>query len=203
MKFIIIGMHASGKHEIAHILEDLGMKYGRLFSSVPNVKNFNSPIYAKTEFEQYNVTDINEVFENNAYIFIQEQPDNVINVSAHKYFQGLSKYTYDNNDVFIMSPDQFMSISVNNLPKDAIYIWLDNTKTNRYNRFKSEKRDYIYNEREQLEKNDIKDFVKTLYAVSKGNLIYFTNEVPGRIASIIYSMYKYNDLLSLYKNYFN
>jgi hypothetical protein len=54
-----------------------------------------------------------------------------------------------------------------------------------------------------LEKNDIKDFVKTLYAVSKGNLIYFTNEVPGRIDSIIYSMYKYNDLLSLYKNYFN
>ena len=26
MKFFIIGMHASGKHEIAHQLENLGMK---------------------------------------------------------------------------------------------------------------------------------------------------------------------------------
>lgn len=202
MKFIIIGMHASGKHEIAHQLEDLGMKYGRLFSSVPNINDMKE-VYAKDEFETYDVMDIHDVFENNAYVFIQEQPDDVINVSAHKFFQGLSKYTYDNNDVFVMSPDQFMSISVSNLPKDAVYVWLDNTKTNRQTRYKSSKLDYSFNIREQLEKNDIKDFVKTLYSVSNGNLLYFTNEVPGRISAIIYSIYKHNDLLNVYTENFN
>jgi hypothetical protein len=202
MKFFIIGMHASGKHEIAHQLENLGMKYGKCFSSVPNVNNVEN-LYAKGEFEQYNIMDISEVFENNAYIFIQEQPDNILNVSAHKYFEGLSKYTYDTNDVFVLSPDQFMSIALSNIPQDAVYIWLDNTKTNRQNKYKMEKREYIFNEREYIEKKDIKDFVKSLYNIANGKLLYFTNEDPGRVSAIIYSMYKHDDLINTYIEKFN
>lgn len=202
MKFFIIGMHASGKHEIARQLENLGMKYGKCFSSVPNVNNVEN-LYAKGEFEQYNVMDISEVFENNAYIFIQEQPDNILNVSAHKYFEGLSKYTYDTNDVFVLSPDQFMSIALSNIPQDAVYIWLDNTKTNRQNKYKTEKREYIFNEREYIEKKDIKDFVKSLYNIANGKLLYFTNEDPGRVSAIIYSMYKHDDLINTYIEKFN
>lgn len=202
MKFFIIGMHASGKHEIAHQLENLGMKYGKCFSSVPNVNSVEN-LYAKGEFEQYNVMDVSEVFENNAYIFIQEQPDNILNVSAHKYFEGLSKYSYDTNDVFVLSPDQFMSIAISNIPQDAVYIWLDNTKTNRQNKYKTEKREYIFNEREYIEKKDIKDFVKSLYNITNGKLLYFTNEDTNRVSSIIYSMYKHNDLINTYVENFN
>lgn len=202
MKFIIIGMHASGKHEIANQLEELGMKYGKLFSSAPNINDITN-IYAKSHFEQYDVNDVTDVFENNAYIFIQEQPDNILNVSAHKYFQGLSKYTYDNNDVFVMSPDQLMSVAVANQPDDVIYVWLDNTKANRNNRYKVEKRNYIFNEREDLEKRDIKDFVKTLYNIADGRMLYFTNEEPCRIATIINSIYKYPELLEQFIKNFN
>lgn len=201
MKFVIIGLHSSGKHELVHQLEELGMKYGKCFSSVPNIDNIEK-LYAKGEFEQYSVMDINEVFENNAYIFIQEQPDNILNVSANKFFEGLSKYTYDTNDVFVLSPDQFMSIAVSNIPNDTVYVWLDNTKSNRYNRYKLEKREYNFNERDNIERKDMKDFVKTIYNVAHEKILYFTNEDPGRIAAIVYAIYKNPELLNIFiKNY--
>ena len=197
MKFFIIGLHSSGKHELAHSLEEMGLKYGKLFS---NYDTTTKHVYANDEYEQYNIIDINEVFENNAYVFIQERNDEFI-YSSIKCFEGLSKYSYDNNDVFVLSPDQFMSISAPALPSDAVYVWLDNTKHNRINRHKMEKRDYNFNSREVIERRDMKEFVKVLYNASN-NILYFTNEDINRVASIIYSIHKHPDLLSTFvKNY--
>ena len=198
MKFFIIGLHSSGKHELVHKLEEMGLKYGKLFS---NFDYTNDKLYANNEFEQYSIIDVNEIFENNAYIFMQER-DNEFNISAHKCFEGLSKYSYDNNDVFVLSPDQFISIPNPSLPTDAIYVWLDNTKHNRINRHKLEKREYIFNAREAIVKRDMKEFVKILYNAANNNILYFTNEDVNRIASIIYAIHKYPDLLPIFtKNY--
>ena len=196
MKFIIIGMHGSGKHEIAHQLQEMGLKYGKNFSNADP----NPNIYG--EHEQYDNQDITDIFENNAYIYIHEHQDQFV-INSLKSFEGLSKYTYDNNDVFIMSPDQFMAIPNNNMPDDVIWVWLDNTKTNRYNRFKCDGLEYDFNYRERLEKFDIKEFVKSLYNVTDSNLIYFTNEDPNRIATIIYSIYTHPDLLNVFVKNFN
>ena len=202
MKFILIGLHGSGKHEIAHMLDSMGVKYGKNFTSF-NFDGVNKKhIYNGEDFEIYENQDITDIFENNAYIYIHEHQDPNIQ-NSYRYFEGLSKYTYDNNDVFIMSPDQFLSISVSNLPEDAVYVWLDNTKTNRQNRCKIERRSYDFHERETLEKNDIKEFVKVLYNISNTNILYFTNEEPCRVASIIYSIHKHPDLLSTFIENYN
>ena len=190
MKFFIIGLHGSNKHEIARDLEVMGLRYGKNFSNVtsPNIYG---------DFEQYDSKDINEVFENNAYIYMHE----IVyknGMDTYKYFEGLSKYTYDNNDVFVLSPDQLLSIPSTFLPDDVVYIWLDNTKTKRYNTYISENRTYDFLNRENLEKQDIKEFVKSIYDLSDGKIIYFTNEVPQRVSSIIYSIYKHPDLLNTF-----
>lgn len=190
MKFFIIGLHGSNKHEVATELEKMGMKYGKTFSS-----QINPNIYG--DFEQYNGKDINEVFENNAYIYMHE----IIyknSMNTYKYFEGLSQYTYDNNDVFILSPDQLLSIPSTFIPEDVVFVWLDNTKSRRYNTYMDENRNYDFLSREQLEKRDIKEFVKSIYDLAGGKLLYFTNEVPQRISTIIYSIHKHPDLLNIY-----
>ena len=47
MKYIIIGMHSSGKQEVADHLEKLGISCGRLFSNVdaPSHKIYNGLNY--------------------------------------------------------------------------------------------------------------------------------------------------------------
>lgn len=190
MKFFIIGLHGSNKHEIARDLEAMGLKYGKTFSS-----QLNPNIYG--DFELYSGKDINEVFENNAYIYMHEVVYKS-GIDIYKYFEGLSKYTYDNNDIFILSPDQLLSIPSSTLPDDAVYIWLDNTKARRFNTYNSENRTYDFLSREQHEKRDIKEFVKSIYEIADGKVIYFTNEVPQRISTIIYAIYQHPELLNIF-----
>ena len=197
MKFILIGLHGSGKHEIAHTLQEMGVKYGKNFTSVDLDLS-----KAYGEFEYYENSTVNDVFENNAFIFLHEHQGKEI-PSSYKYFEGLSKYTFDNNDVFVMSPNQFLSIPANNMPDDVVWVWLDNTKTNRSNRYKMEKRSYDFMDREDLEKQDIKEFVKALYNVQDLKLLYFTNEDPARVATIIYYIQMHPDLLNHFIKNFN
>ena len=109
MKFLIVGLHSSGKQEVLDILSEMGIKCGRLFS---NLDNPSPEIYNSFNYDIYDMTDINEIFENNAYIFIHEL-DKSSNVNSYKYFEGLAKYEFDNNDVFVLSPDQLLHISPN------------------------------------------------------------------------------------------
>ena len=202
MKFILIGLHGSGKHEVAHQLQKMGLGYGRNFTNFDFIGVSKDKIYNGEDFEVYNNQDVNEIFENNAYIYIQEHQDFYIE-NSYKYFEGLSKYAFDNNDVFIMSPDQFLTVPANNLPKDTIYVWLDNTKSNRQNRYKLNKLNYDFSYREELEQKDIKEFVKVLYNVTDAKILYFTNEELGRVASIIYSIHKHPDLLETFIENYN
>lgn len=202
MKYIIIGMHGSGKQEVADILENNGIRCGRLFTNFDNPTASN--IYNGSNYEQYSIKDINEIFENNAYVFLHEFPSgDYLNLSAHKYYEGLSLYEFENNDVFILSPDQIFSISPTSIKEDITFIWMDNPKKSRLNRYYFEKRTYNFNNREELELKDSASFVKLLYNFNNSNVLYFTNEEPARIAAIIYSVIQHPDLLPLYKNAFN
>lgn len=206
MKYIIIGMHCSGKQEVADILENNGIKCGRLFTNLDN--STTSCIYNGSNYEQYSSKDINDVFENNAYIFLQEFPfgDSMfptLAVSAFKYYEGLSLYEFENNDVFVLSPDQLFAISPTSIKDDITFIWMDNPKKNRLNRYYSEKRSYNFNNRESIESKDSSSFVKFLYGFDKSNVLYFTNEEPSRVAAIIYSMVQHPDLIPLYTQVFN
>lgn len=200
MKYFIIGLHASGKQEIIDMLRELGISCGKLFS---NMEEPSPNIYNSLNYELYSNKDVMDIFENNAYVFIQEMKGNQYD-GVYKYFEGLSSYTYDNNDVFSLSPDQVLMISPNNLKKEEIcFIWLDNTKTNRKSRHHTENRPYNFIERDNIERDGIQSLVKFLYGFENGHIIYFNNEEPSRVATIIYSIIKHPDLFKLYEKNFN
>lgn len=203
MKYIIIGMHGSGKQEVVDILENKGVKCGKQFTNLENPTAAN--IYNGSNYEQYSIKDINDIFENNAYIFLQEFPfgENQLQVSAFKYYEGLSLYEFENNDVFILSPDQLFSISPALIKDKVTFIWMDNPKRNRLNRYYDEKRTYNFYNREDVESKDSSSFVKFLYGFDNSNVLYFTNEEPSRVAAIIYSLIQHPDLLPIYTQAFN
>ena len=202
MKYIIIGMHSSGKQEVADHLEKLGISCGRLFS---NMDMPSAKIYNGLNYELYTTKDVIEIFENNAYIFIQEFPEteSLYVSNTNTWYEGLSKYEFENNEVFILSPDQFFSISPTAIKEDICFIWMDNTKNERLNRYYAEKRSYSFSARENIEKKDSSSFVSVLYDFNKSKVLYFTNEEPMRIAAVIYSLIKHPDLLPIYTESFN
>lgn len=202
MKYFIIGLHSSGKQEVVDILENLGVNCGRLFTNLD--ESYRTDIYNGGNYELYAVQDINSIFENNAYIFMQEVPLlGDINVCAYKFYEGLTTHEFENNDVFVISPDQLFSINPTSIKDDICFIWMDNTKSNRINRYYSEKRSYSFTNREEIEKKDSTSFVKALYEFNRSDVLYFTNEDPYRVAAVIYSLIKHPDLLDVYKESFN
>ena len=200
MKYFIVGLHGSGKQEVCDILKDMGVKCGKNFSNLDMVSEY---IYNCNNYESYSDKDISDIFENNAYVFIQElQFDHNVS-SIKKYFEGLSKHTLENNDVFILSPDQLLSVIPGSINEEVCFIWLDNTKSNRWGRHYEEKRGYSFYNRDHYERKDIGAFVKLLYNFENSKLLYFNNEEPSRIATIIYTLIQHPELEDLYSSHFN
>jgi hypothetical protein len=202
MKYIIIGMQCSGKHEVLNILEDNGIRCGKLFTNINGLSA--SSVYNSNNYEVYTDKDIHDIFENNAYIFMQEFPFlDEITPMANNCYEGLSLYEFENNDVFVMSPDQLFAISPTSVKDDITFIWMDNTKKERLNRYHTERRGYNFFKREEIELKDSNSFVKVLYGFDRSNVLYFTSEDPTRVAAIIYSVIKHPDLLPIYTEAFN
>ena len=80
---------------------------------------------------------------------------------------------------------------------------MDSDKDDRINRYRRERRTYSFSDRDNIEKNDLDYFVKTLYNYNNSRLLYFIKEEPGRVASIIYAMVKYPELINIFANNFN
>lgn len=199
MKYFIVGPHASGKQEVVDGLRELGVNCGRLFS---NIDKPNNEVYGSNEFILYNDQIIHEIFENKAYIFMHELPtSNKIN--TYNVYEGLSYDEFDNNDVFIISPDQFMSIVSSSINEPVCFVWLDNKKVNRVARYHMEKREYNFKDRDDVEKEDMASFVKNLYSFNNSHVIYFTDEVPQRITVLLYSLIKHPELFDLVIKNFN
>lgn len=200
MKYFIVGLHASGKQEVVDILNKHEVKCGRLFSDIDSAL---PELYNSFNYELFTQQDINDVFENNAYIFIQELQTPLNNYHSNRIYEGLTKYEFDQNEVFVLSPDQFVNIVPNSINEDICIVWLDNTKNNRISRFHTEKRQYHFNNREELERRDIDTFVKSIYNFKNSQLLYFTNEEPCRVATIIYTLIQHPELLDMYVQNFN
>ena len=194
MKYFIVGLHGSGMREILETLKQLGVRCGKLFSDIDEPED---KFYGSADYEIFATKDINEIFENNAYIFIQR-----INLYGKCFYEGLSQYEFDNNDVFVLSPDQLSSSALSNVQEPYSFVWIDNTKLNRYNRFIDEKREYNFMQREEQETQDLSYFVSLIYDKNVP-VLYFNNEDPQRIATVVYSLIKHPDLLDVYKQSFN
>ena len=191
-------MHSSGKQEVIDILEEMDIKCGKVFSDIEIPSDL---LYNSYNYEMYTKNDINSVFENNAYIFLQEVPTENMSLKAYKNYEGLSLHSFDQNDVFALSPDQFVKIIQKSIKEPICIIWMDNTKDNRLNRYKTEKRSYNFAFRDNTEKLDMETFVKNIYGYK--NMLYFTNEEPNRVATIIYTLVKHPELIKLYRKNFN
>lgn len=189
MKYIIVGMHSSGKQALARGLETLGVKVGKIFRSTEILR---SSVYSLSEVV-YTHEDINSIFENQGYIFLKQHI-----CGTTSYFEGLSTFEYDNNDVFIMSPDQF-----NNVPEfggDVCFVWLDSNKNARRQRYYGEKRKYSFTEQEERETEHINDFTDRIY---QNDVLYFNNEDVNRVCAIIYTLVNHPELYDVYKERFN
>lgn len=193
MKYFIVGLHSSGKQEIVDHLKKLGIKCGRLFSDIdePDVR-----FYRSGEYDICSTKEVNEIFENNAYVFMQR-----ITRDGKSFYEGLTSYEFENNDVFVLSPDQ-LTVATLSKTEPYCFVWVDNTKTNRYTRYENEGREYDFYQREEQETKDLGYFVSLIYS-NNTPILYFKNEEPRRISSIIYSLVKYPDLLDIYKRTFN
>lgn len=200
MKFFITGLHSSGKQEVLDILSSWGVKCGKNFT---NMENMPDSVYNFNNYEMFNNDDVNSVFENEAYIFIQEHPQSHLSPNIGRYYEGLSKYEFDQNDVFVLSPDQLLAIVPNSIKDDICFIWMDNTKDDRSSRYYNEKRQYNYHERDNYEKRDLNSYVKSLYSFNNSNIIYFKDEVPTRVATIINIMIKHPDTINDFVNNFD
>lgn len=200
MKYFIVGLHSAGKQEVVNHLEQFGVKCGKIFS---NIEQPDDNIYNSYNYELYTNDDINDIFENDAYIFIQELPLNPLTFNSNKYYEGLSKYSFDQNDVFILSPDQLLAISPKSINEDICFIWMDSTKNRRVSRYHSEHRSYNYNVRDNHERRDLGSFVKTLHSFNNSPVIYFIDEEPSRVATIIYNIIIHPDTLDMFIKNFN
>lgn len=199
MKYFIVGLHSTGKQEVVDHLKKMGVKCGKIFS---NIEEPSEEVYNSYNYELYTNEDINNVFENNAYVFIQELPLMPLNFKTGKYYEGLSKYSLDQNEVFILSPDQLLTIPPNTLNEDICFVWLDSTKTRRSARYHTERRMYNYQNRENVERRDLHTFVKTLCSYN-APMLYFIDEEPLRVATIIYTTITHPDTFDMFVKNFN
>ena len=187
-KFIIIGFNASGKMAVANRLREMEVKVGHTFRSAETVGNQYS-----LSTKIYDVEEINNLFENQSYLFIKESVN-----KANKYYEGISFHEYQTHDVFVMTPDQFNTIA--KFDDNVVFVWLDNNTAQRRYRHHSEKRKYDFNRQERIEKEYIQDFTDR---IGDNAILYFMNEDPDRVAAIIYSVIKYPELLDVYLEAFN
>jgi hypothetical protein len=187
-KFIIVGFNGSGKMQVANTLKSMGLKVGNTFRSSESIGNQYS-----LSTVVYDSKEVNNLFENQSYLFIKESL-----TKSNKYYEGISFYEYQNNDVFIMSPDQF-----NMVPKfddNVIFVWLDNNVAQRHSRYRMEKRKYDFLKQEKVEQEFVHDFTDR---IGDNAILYFFNEEPERVAAILYGVIKHPDLLDFYLNSFN
>lgn len=182
-KYIIIGFNGSGKMAVANRLKEMGVSVGQTFRSSDTV---NAQYSLSTTV--YDVKEINNLFDNQAYLFIKESSN-----KANKYYEGISFYEYQNHDVFVMTPDQFNIVP--RFDDNVIFVWLDNTTSQRRLRHRMEKRKYDFTRQELIEREYIQDFTDR---INDNAILYFTNEEPERVAAIIYSVIQHPDLLDTF-----
>lgn len=198
MKFFIVGAQGTGKRELLEYIQQdhPEMHIAKLFS---NVNPEQKGLYRNIEdYVTCDEQDIRAVFENNAYLFM-----NGVDEISYNIFEGISLREFDESDVVMLTPDEMIRIPNMDLGDNICFIWLDNNTKNRFNRYKSKKLNYSFQQRADVEKQCMNDFISSIYSFPNSKLLYFYNEDPGRISAIIYALYKDNTLIDEFAKKFN
>ena len=198
MKFFIVGAQGTGKRELLEYIQQdhPEMHIAKLFS---NVNREQKGLYRNIEdYVTCDEQDIRAVFENNAYLFM-----NGVDEISYNIFEGISLREFDESDVVMLTPDEMVRIPNMDLGDNICFIWLDNNTKNRFNRYKSKKLNYSFQQRADVEKQCMNDFISNIYSFPNSKLLYFYNEDPGRISAIIYALYKDNTLIDEFAKKFN
>lgn len=199
-KFIITGKHSSGKHEVSRLLEERGVRVGHTFS---NFDSIPKRAYIDPEFEHYTREDIDRIFEQKSYIYLSGIEETGIEES-NTFYKGLSYYTFDRSDVVVIPYTQIPSLNRSILAdEDIVIVWLDGKLERRISRHAAERRTYSFNELEEIEGPGDSAFIKNIYNLSNDRVLYFADEVPERVATILQTLISHPDLLSLYVENFN
>lgn len=189
MKFIITGLHDSGKEECAQILEDeFNISIGKIFT--------NDQMSSLEEM--LSIKEMNSLFNSGAYMFYKKK-----NFTSGPFtiYESLSQEVWDSKSVFVLSPDQVAYIGFNKFSDDIVWIWLDSDLEMRKLRYSDMNRIFKYSfyEKEKYEREY--DYI-FLDKICLNKYLYFNNEDPTRIATIIYTLYKFPELIDLYTKYF-
>lgn len=199
MKYIIVGKQGCGKSAILDQLRRMGVKVGREFSNLPSKMD---NVYIDPKYEYYTTEDINNIFETKSYIYLNGiEASNV--KDSYIYYRGLSHYTYDHSDVVSISPVQLDQLNKNLMIEPVVFVWLDNRRDSRISRHAGEGRTHSFVEQEEIESRTDVDFVKSMYNFPNSRVIYFTNEVPERVATIIAALVKHPDLVDSFVENFD
>lgn len=185
MKYIIVGRHSSNQHYILQILKTLGISVGFESSTVRDPKGY----YLDPNYEYIDVRTANNIFELNEYIYMSSFGDG--------NYKLLPFHTFDSVDVMTMGPEEVNQINIRMVRDEVTFIWVDDTTTVRRRNYIEESRNYDWRNQEEIESVGNADFMDNIYKL--GHVLYFTNEDPHRVATTIYTLIKYPNLLDLYK----
>ena len=135
-------------------------------SSNSEIKKYNS--YFFTEFSDKNKITLGSFVQSESnlesdakdYVFMVDttvnffsQLSDLMNIIKESNSENkITKYEFDNNDVFVLSPDQLLHISPNAIKDDICFVWMDNDKEDRILRYRKEKRIYNFSNREEIKK---------------------------------------------------
>ena len=180
MKYIITGLHASGKLEAAGYLSKNGIRVAKFFTNCENID------YNKDLYDTLSTEEMNRIFENGAYVYFADADK-----SMSSNYETLSTSEFEQSDVIVMSPNQINNIPMRSLPDTVCFVWMDCNKSERISRYNSEKRQYGFTERESIERTDLGDYVSKIYGLPNSTSIYFTNEDPQRVAALIEVMVRF------------
>lgn len=203
MKFIITGKHCSGKFEILNEIEEGGMKIGHEFSNITS--EYAKQIYIDPQYEAYTIHDINQIFENGSFINIENIAEPTEAPGAFFYYKGISFDTFDYSDAIVLNPNQVINLNRVTFPgrELIIWIWVDNSYGRRFEYYKENNLKYNFTDEELKENKVIKNFIQEILSNNPNyRLLYFNNEDPSRIASIILALFTYPDLIELFSKTF-
>lgn len=180
MKYILTGLHASGKLEAADHLSKKGIRVAKFFTNCETL-DYNKPLY-----EILSTDEMNRIFENGAYVYFSDADKNM-----SSNYETLSTSEFEQGDVIVLSPNQLNGMPMKALPDRVCFVWMDCNQSDRMNRHRTEKRQYNFTEREDIERVDLGDYVSKIYGIPNSTSIYFSNEDPQRVAAIVEVMVKF------------
>lgn len=200
MKIFIVGSQGTLKSELYSLLKDSRFKCGKNFTNNTEADT----TYNKYIYKYYTNKVVEELFEQDAYVFICNS-----GYDPEGIFTGLDLDEYENNDVFVFTPEQFINVKPQYI-KGALIVWLDGKRKWRMNNIRyagsnGDEPTYNVYDVEKVENTFVPRFYKILRKSSNENknVLYFYEEEPRRVEFIVKTAAKDPKALKEIINKFN